>query len=374
MRIETIAVHAGHEVDQTTGAVAAPIHLSTTFEREADGSYRKGYVYSRTANPNRTQLESAVAALEGGGAAAAFASGSAAIYAVVQALDPGAHVVAPADCYHGTLRILRELFSRWQIEASFVDMCDLDSVEQAIRPTTHLIWVETPSNPLVRLFDIRRIAELAHTAGAHCAVDNTWATPIATQPLALGADLVMHSSTKYFGGHSDVLGGVVIARSGDDGLFPRIRAMQTAGGGVPSPFDCWLTLRGIATLPWRFRAQAENAMRLAGFLAQHQRVAAVHYPGLASHPQHALAQAQMRHPGAMLAIEVADGGAAAMQVAARVRVFTRATSLGGVESLIEHRASVEGPGTFAPDTLLRISVGLEHPDDLIEDLDQALSR
>lgn len=372
MRIETIAVHAGHEVDRATGAVAPPIHLSTTFEREPDGSYRQGLVYSRTANPNRNALEESVAALEGGGAAAAFASGSAATYAVVQALDPGTHVVAPQDSYHGTARMLRELFARWQVETTFVDLCDPDAVQRAMRPTTRLVWVETPSNPLVRVFDIRRLAELAHAHGAACAVDNTWATPIATRPLALGADLVVHSSTKYFGGHSDVLGGIVVGRSEADPVFARVRAMQTTGGAVPSPFDCWLILRGLTTLPWRFRAQAENASHVASFLAQHPRVAAVHYPGLASHPQHDLARSQMAYPGAMMSLEVRGDGNDAMAVAGRVRLFTRATSLGGVESLIEHRASVEGPGSFAPDTLLRLSIGLEHPDDLIEDLDQAL--
>ncbi|MBA3889419.1 MAG: aminotransferase class V-fold PLP-dependent enzyme [Gemmatimonadaceae bacterium] len=372
MRIETLAVHAGHGVDPSTGAVAPPIHLSTTFEREPDGSYREGLVYTRTANPNRGQLERAVAALEGGGAAAAFASGSAAIHAVIQALDPGAHVIAPKDCYHGTLRLLRELFARWGVETTFVDMCNHHEVERAVRPATRLVWVETPSNPLVRVFDIRWLAGLAHAHGARCAVDNTWATPVATRPLALGADLVMHSSTKYFGGHSDVLGGIVVARAEDDELFARVREMQTTGGSVPSPFDCWLTLRGVMTLPWRFRAQSANAAHVAEFLAAHPRVTAVHYPGLPSHPQHALAATQMEHPGAMLSIEVRGTGANAMAAAGAVQLFTRATSLGGVESLIEHRASVEGPETHAPDTLLRLSIGLEHPDDLVADLDQAL--
>lgn len=372
MRIETLAVHAGHAADPTTGAVAPPIHLSTTFEREPDGSYRQGLVYTRAANPNRSALEAAVAALEGAGAAAAFASGSAASYAVVQALEPGAHVVAPQDSYHGTARMLRELFARWQVETTFVDLCDLDAVQRAMRPSTRLVWVETPSNPLVRIFDIRRLAELAHAHGAICAVDNTWATPIATQPLALGADLVMHSSTKYFGGHSDVLGGVVASRAEEDPVFARVREMQATGGGVPSPFDCWLILRGLTTLPWRFRAQSGNASHVASFLAQHPRVTAVHYPGLASHPQHDLARAQMAYPGAMISIEVRGDGNDAVAAAGRVRLFTRATSLGGVESLIEHRASVEGPGSLTPGTLLRLSIGLEHPDDLIEDLDQAL--
>lgn len=372
MRIETVAVHAGHEVDRATGAVAPPIHLSTTFEREPDGSYRQGLVYTRTANPNRGQLETAVAALEGGQAAAAFASGVAAIHAIAQTLRPGDHVVAPMDCYHGTSKIFRELVSRWGVETTFVDMCDLPAVARAMRPATRLVWVETPSNPLIRVFDIRALADLAHAHGARCAVDNTLATPVATQPLSLGADLVMHSSTKYFGGHSDVLGGIVVSRREEDEAFAGVRMIQAAGGGVPSPFDCWLVLRGLTTLPWRFRAQSENASRVAAFLADHPRVEAVHYPGLPSHPQHALACAQMRHPGAMLSLRVRGDGARAMAVAGRVQLFLRATSLGGVESLVEHRASVEGPGTLAPENLLRLSIGLEHPDDLIEDLDQAL--
>lgn len=372
MRLETIAVHAGHDVDQSTGAVAPPIHLSTTFAREPDGSYRQGLVYSRAGNPNRSGLEAAVAALEGGGAAAAFASGSAAIHAVMQALEPGAHVIAPADCYHGTARILRELMTRWGLETTFLDMCDLDSVERAIRPATRLLWVETPSNPLLRVFDITRLAGLAHGAGARCAVDNTLATPIATQPLTLGADLVMHSSTKYFGGHSDVLGGIVVGRDEGDEMFGRIRAIQMHGGGIPSPFDCWLVHRGLMTLPWRYRAQVANASRIAEFLAVDPRVEAVHYPGLAAHPQRDLAARQMKHPGAMLSIQVRGGDDDAMAVAGRTQIFTRATSLGGVESLVEHRASVEGPGTLTPGNLLRLSIGLEHADDLIEDLDRAL--
>lgn len=372
MRLETIAVHAGHDVDQSTGAVAPPIHLSTTFAREPDGSYRQGLVYARSGNPNRNGLETAVAALEGGGAAAAFGSGAAAIHAIAQALEPGAHVVAPRDCYHGTARILRELMARWGLDTTFVDMCDLDAVARAIRPATRLLWVETPSNPLLRVFDIRRLAEVAHAAGARCAVDNTLATPIATQPLTLGADLVMHSSTKYFGGHSDVLGGIVVGRAEEDEMFGRIRAIQMHGGGIPSPFDCWLVHRGLMTLPWRYRAQVDNASRLATFLAGDPRVEAVHYPGLATHPQRALVERQMRYPGAMLSLQVRGDAAAAMAVAGRTEIFTRATSLGGVESLVEHRASVEGPGTLTPDNLLRLSVGLEHADDLIEDLDRAL--
>jgi cystathionine gamma-synthase len=372
MRIETLAVHAGHEVDPTTAAVTQPIHLSTTFEREVDGSFRQGFVYSRYGNPNREALERCLAELEGGAAAAAFSSGSAATLAVFQALEPGAHVIAPDDTYYGTRGLLRDHFGRWGLDASFVDMTDLDAIEQAIRPgVTRLVWIETPSNPLVRVVDIRGAAEIAQAAGAICVCDNTWSTPVITRPLELGADLVMHSTTKYLGGHSDVLGGALVAKENDQ-LFRRVRELQKAGGIVPSPFECWLTLRGIRTLPWRMRAHSSNAERVARFLAGHRNVERVNYPGLESHPGFAIAQRQMALPGGMLSVEVAGGRKGAMSVAGRLRIFTRATSLGGTESLIEHRASVEGPESKAPEGLLRVSVGLENADDLVEDLEQAL--
>jgi cystathionine gamma-synthase len=372
MRIETLAVHAGHEVDPNTAAVTQPIHLSTTFEREPDGSFRQGFVYSRYGNPNRDSLERCLAELEAGVVAAAFSSGSSATLAVFQALAPGAHVIAPDDTYYGTKGLLRDHFGRWGLKASFVDMTDLDAIDQAIRPgATRVVWVETPSNPLVRVVDIRRAAEIAHAAGAICVCDNTWSTPMITRPLELGADLVMHATTKYLGGHSDVLGGALVAKQNDE-LFQRIREIQRAGGIVPSPFECWLTLRGIRTLPWRMRAHSSNAERVARFLAGHRNVRQVNYPGLESHPGYAIAQRQMALPGGMLSVEVEGGRKAAMSVAARVRIFTRATSLGGTESLIEHRASVEGPETKAPEGLLRVSVGLENAEDLVEDLEQAL--
>jgi cystathionine gamma-synthase len=367
MHIETLAVHAGRAVDPATGAVTPPIYLSTTFERDADGGYSRGYVYTRSGNPNRAALEACLAALEGGAAAAAFASGSAASAAVFQALAPGDHVLAPIDAYHGTIRLLREVFLPWGLAATFVDMTDPDAVRRALRPTTRLVWVETPSNPLLKITDIAAIAAIAHAVGARCLCDNTWASPVLQRPLALGADLVLHATTKYLGGHSDVLGGAVIAREAD-AFFQRIRLVQTSGGAVPSPFECWLTLRGIRTLPLRVRAQADAALRIARFLADHPAVTAVHYPGLEGHPGHAVAARQMAAFGGMLSFQVAGGRDAALAVAARVRLFTRATSLGGTESLIEHRASIEGPGTSTPDDLLRCSIGLEHPDDLIADL------
>jgi cystathionine gamma-synthase len=372
MRIETLAVHAGHEVDSDTAAVTPAIHLSTTFEREVDGSFRKGFIYARDANPNRDALERCLAELEGGSDAAAFSSGSGATFAALQALSPGAHVIAPDDAYYGTRRLVRDIMGRWGLEASFVDMTDLDAVRRAIRPrATRLVWVESPSNPLVRVVDIRGVAEIAHDAGAMCACDNTWATPVITRPFELGADLVMHSTTKYLGGHSDVLGGMLVGR--DPEFFRSVRAIQKGVGAIPSPFECWLTLRGIRTLPWRMRAHSSNAAQVARFLEGHRNVVAVHYPGLESHPGHAIAKRQMALFGGMLAVVVDGGREAAMSLTGRLRIFTRATSLGGTESLIEHRASVEGPETRAPEGLLRLSVGLENAEDLIEDLEQALS-
>jgi cystathionine gamma-synthase len=372
MRIETLAVHAGREVDAATGAVTPPIHLSTMFEREADGSYPRGYFYSRIANPNRDALEKCLAALEGGAAAAAFSSGSAATMTLFQALSPGDHVVAPTDVYHGTARLLREVLAPWGLETSFVDMTDPGRVAQTVRASTKLIWVETPSNPLLKITDIGRIAEIAHEAGALCACDNTWATPVLQRPFELGADLIVHATTKYLGGHGNVLGGALISRV-EDGFFQRMRKIQTLGGAVPSPFECWLVLRGVPTLPYRMRAHSENALKIATFLNRHSSVEAVHYPGLKEHSGYEVAARQMALPGGMLSFQVKGGREKAFEAAAKVKVFTRATSLGGVESLIEHRASVEGPETRTPDNLLRLSIGLEHADDLIEDLAQALA-
>ncbi|MEO7711775.1 MAG: aminotransferase class I/II-fold pyridoxal phosphate-dependent enzyme [Gemmatimonadaceae bacterium] len=371
MRIETLAVHAGHTPDLTTGAVTPAIQLSSTFERDPEGGYRAGHVYTRTSNPNRAAIEQVLAQLEGGSVAVAYASGSAATLAVFQALLPGDHVVAPTDAYFGTLRQLREIFAPWGLEADVVDMTDLEVVRRALRPTTKIVWVETPSNPLVRVVDIAQLAELAHSVGARCVVDNTWATPVLQRPLHEGADLVMHSTTKYLGGHSDLLGGALVSRANDD-FAERLLLMQKLGGAVPSPFDCWLLLRGIRTLPWRMRAHCENAARVASFLSTHRGVDAVHYPGLESHPGHAIARRQMSGFGGMLSVQVRGGRDEALALTHRLTLFTRATSLGGTESLIEHRASVEGPVTLAPENLLRISVGLEHPDDLIDDLRTAL--
>jgi cystathionine gamma-synthase len=370
MRIETLAVHAGHEVDPATGAVAMPIHLSTTFERDAEGNYPHGFIYGRSANPNRQSLEEALAALEGGEAAAAFSSGLAASNAVLQALAPGDHVIAPTDVYHGMTKLLREVYMRWGLAVGFVDMTRLDDIRKAVRPETKLIWIETPSNPLLKITDIAAVAEIAHASGALCACDNTWA-PIVQRPLDLGCDLVMHSTTKYLGGHSDVTGGAIVAKTSTD-FFARVREIQTTCGGVPSPFDCWLVLRGTRSLPWRMRGHCENGSNVAAWLADHARVEKVHYPGLASHAGHEIAARQMSAFSGMLSFEVRGGREAALAVAAKTKLFIQATSLGGVESLIEHRASIKGEDPRTPQGLLRLSVGLEHADDLIEDLAQAL--
>jgi cystathionine gamma-synthase len=370
MKIETIAVHAGHEVDPATGAVAAPIYLSTTFERDVEGTYSRGFMYSRNDNPNRKTLEQGASMLEGGEAAAAFASGMGATMSILQALSPGDHVLAHVDAYYGTSRLIREIFVRWKLAVDSVDMSDIAAVKKALRPNTKLAWSETPSNPLLKVVDLGALAEIAHDGGAILVCDNTWA-PILQRPLELGVDLVLHSTTKYFGGHCDVMGGIVVARK-DNEFFQRIRGIQYEGGAVPSPFDCWLILRGIRTLPWRMRAHSENAMKVAEFLARHPKVARVHYPGLQSHPAHEIAARQMSMFGGMLSFEMKDGRDAAMSVAAETKILIRATSLGGVESLIEHRASIEGPGTTSPEGLLRVSIGLENADDLIEDLDRAM--
>ncbi len=370
-KLETLAVHAGVEPDPTTGAVTPPIHLATTFVRGADGSYPGGYVYSRGGNPTRTALESALATLQGGADAAAFASGSAAAGAVFRSLRPGEHAIVPRDLYHGIRRLLRDVLVPWGLAVTTVDPTDPGNVAAALRPETKLIWVETPSNPTLGITDIEAVAAIARDAGATLTVDATWTPPGVQDPFALGADLVVHSTTKYLGGHSDVLGGAVVTRT-TDATFDRVRALQATEGAVPDPFACWLVMRGLRTLPYRMRGHADNAARVAAFLDGHPKVRAVLYPGLPSHPGHDVAARQMRSFGGMLSFRVHGGAAAAMAVAARVALFTRATSLGGVESLIEHRASVEGEGTTTPDDLLRVSVGLEHPDDLVEDLRQAL--
>ncbi|TVR86094.1 MAG: aminotransferase class I/II-fold pyridoxal phosphate-dependent enzyme [Trueperaceae bacterium] len=379
MRPETLAVHLGLEPDAATGAIAPPIHLSTTFERGEDGSYPHGYVYSRPGNPTRDALERALALLHGASEAAAFASGSAATSAVFRALPSGSHVVVPRDLYHGVRVLLREVLAPAGLRVSEVDQRDLGAIEAALTEQTRLIWVETPSNPLLHLTDVEAVVALARAhaerAGARVLVaqDATWTPPGWADPFALGVDLVVHATTKYLAGHSDVLGGAVVAAD-PIGAFERVRALQRVEGAVPSPFECWLTLRGLRTLPHRLRAHAVNAQALAAFLVDHPAVRSVHYPGLPGQPGFEVAARQMTGFGGMLSVRLAGGEGAAMAVAAGVRLWRRGTSLGGVESLIEHRASIEPEGTATPRDLLRLSAGIEHHDDLIDDLAQALAR
>jgi cystathionine gamma-synthase len=374
MRFETAAVHAGRSVDPATGAVTTPIHLSTTFERAQDGSFPHGFEYSRESNPNRRGLEACLAALEGGQDCVAFASGMAAITAAIEALPEGRprRILLPRDMYFGMRGLLADTDLRTRFEAVVVDMTDLGAVEEAIaQAPPGLVWVETPSNPLVNVVDIAAVAALAHRADALVVADNTWGTPALQRPLALGAHVVLHAVTKYIGGHSDVMLGAAIVPPGSP-VLAGLRAAQKYKGAVPSPFECWLALRGVQSLPARMAVHCANALVLARFLAAHPGVEAVHYPGLPSHPGHAVAARQMSAFGGMLSFQVKGGEREAMAVAGRVRIFTRATSLGGTHSLIEHRASVEGSRTMAPPNLLRVSVGLEHVDDLREDLEQAL--
>jgi len=372
MKIETRAVHAGRKPESGTRDVTPAIHLSTTFQKADDGSLPGGFLYSRADNPNRAALEEALASLEEGAAALAFSSGNAATLALLQALTPGDHIVAGDDVFYGTAILFKGLLANCGLKHTLVNMQDPAAVERAVTPATRLIWVETPSNPLLHVTDIRAIAAIAKKAGALLACDNTWATPLLQLPLKLGADVVMHSVTKYLSGHSDVVSGALIFKDANP-LFEKVRSIQSEGGAVPSPFECWLAMRGLQTFPYRVRAQTQSARQIAEFLADHPQIEVVHYPGLASHPGHKIAAAQMSGFGGMLSIQVKGGQAEAFKLAAGVKIFTHATSLGGPHSLIEHRASVEGANTRSPVNLLRLSVGLEHPDDLIEDLEQALS-
>lgn len=374
LHVETLAIHAGRGIDPATSAVTPNLTLSTTFERAPDGTLPHGLMYSRMDNPNRRALESALAALEGGTQASAFASGQAATAAVLHALEPGARALFPDDLYHGTRVLVRQEFGRWGLVADFIDFTDLAAVATALRQPTRLVWLETPSNPQLKIADIAAIAQLSRVAGALVVTDNTWATPLLTQPFQHGAHVSVHSTTKYLGGHSDVLGGAVIfAADAPRQVIERVRAWQSLGGAVPAPFDCWLLLRSLATLPVRVRAQCATASELATWLTTHPQIERVYYPGLPSHPGHAIARRQMQSGGAMISFQVWGDFAAASAVAAKVQLITRATSLGGVESLIEHRKLVDGADSATPDNLLRFSVGLEHVDDLRADLAQALA-
>ena len=373
--VNTLCVHAAHVPDAATGAIAEPIHLSTTFERNADGEYPRGYRYSREGAPNRTALEDCLAQLEGGAGAAAFASGLAANMAVLELLNAGDVLIASHEGYYGSLRQFAAFAERRGARIELVDLSDTAAVDAALAQRSgraRLLWIETPTNPLLNVVDLERLAALGHNAGALVVCDNTFATPVCQRPFAFGVDLIVHSATKYLGGHSDVLSGVVAVRE-PGALLERLHEWQRVAGAALAPFDCWLLRRSLATLALRVRAQCAGALRVAGFLERHARIEQVFYPGLRGHRGHAIAARQMTGGfGAMLSVCVAGGREAAMEVAARTRLFTRATSLGGVESLIEHRASIEGPGTRVPENLLRLSVGIEEPEDLIADLEHAL--
>ena len=374
MHIDTRAIHAGRIIDPATRAVSLPLHTSTTFERAVDGSYPAGFEYIRDANPTRNAFEEAVAALEGAAAGTAFSSGIAAISAVFDALPEGStRIVVPDDMYFGIRSLIAATEVGRRFEFVTVDMRDLDALAATLRARpTSLVWIETPSNPLVRVVDVRAVSDLAHAHGALAAVDNTWATPLLQRPLELGADAVMHSATKYLGGHSDLMAGIVLLPEASS-LERPLRMIQHHKGSVAAPFDCWLALRGLQTLPVRMRAHCAGAHLVAEALQRHDAVERVLYPGLPTDPSHALAARQMSGFGGMLSFIVHGGEAAAMRAAGRLRLVVRATSLGGTHSLIEHRASVEGPLTMAPPGLLRMSVGLEHQQDIIDDLQQALT-
>lgn len=373
LRFETRAIHAGQEPDQVYGAVNVPIYQTSTYVQPGVGR-PKVWDYARGGNPTREAFQQALAALEGGARCFAFASGLGASTTLLLTLQPGDHVLLSNDVYGGTYRLLTKVLSTWGLDCDTVDLADPEALEQALRPTTRFVWVETPSNPLLKIVDIAAVSAAAHRAGARVVVDNTFATPALQRPLELGADIVLHSVTKYIGGHSDLIGGAVI--TSDEPLIERLTFLTNAVGAVPGPMDCYLALRGLKTLAVRMRAHCDGAAAIAAFLTDHPAVERVYYPGLPDHPGHAVARDQMENFGGMVSFEVATG-AQALRVVERTKLFFLAESLGGVESLIEvpgpmTHASVAGSPLEVPDTLIRLSVGIEHPDDLIADLTQAL--
>ena len=368
----TLCVHNARAPEPATGALAQPIYLSTTFERDADGSYPRGYRYSREGTPNRLSLESCIAALEGGIGAAAFSSGLAANMAVLELLQAGDRLVATRDAYYGSVRQFTEHAAGRGVTVALIDFNDRNAIESALRLGARMVWIETPTNPLLNIADIKAVTALAHQNSALVVCDNTFATPICQRPFDFGVDIVIHSGTKYLGGHSDVLSGFAVIRE-DRELLQHLQAWQHMAGASLAPFDCWLLRRSIATLALRVRTQCSGALQVARFLARHPGIEEVFYPGLPQHPAHATAAAQMPGGfGAVLSMRVRAGAQAALDTAARTQLFTRATSLGSVESLIEHRASIEGPQSRTPRDLLRLSIGIEEPEDLIADLTQAL--
>ncbi|GLW74551.1 cystathionine gamma-synthase [Kitasatospora phosalacinea] len=373
---ETLAIHAGQEADPRTGAVVTPIYQVSTYKQDGVGGLREGYEYSRSANPTRTALEECLAAIEGGARGLAFASGLAAEDTLLRTLlKPGDHIVIPNDAYGGTFRLFAKVLTRWGVEFSVADTHHPEKVREAIRPTTRAVWVETPSNPLLGITDLAAVAEIAHAAGAKLVVDNTFASPYLQQPISFGADVVVHSTTKYMGGHSDVVGGALVVA--DPGLAEEVAYHQNAMGAVAGPFDAWLVLRGIKTLGVRMDRHSENAEKVAELLSNHPKVTQVLYPGLPTHPGHDVAAKQMKAFGGMVSFRVAGGEQAAVEVCNRAELFTLGESLGGVESLIEHpgrmtHASAAGSPLEVPADLVRISVGIESATDLLADLEQAL--
>jgi cystathionine gamma-synthase len=373
----TRAIHAGQEPDPATGAVTVPLHLTSTYKQDGVGGLRGGYEYSRSGNPTRTALQEALAALEEGATGLAFASGLAAEDTLLRTVcSPGDHVVLPGDAYGGTFRLVSRAHSRWGLEHTPVDLNDLDALRAAIRPTTRVVWCETPTNPLLNIADIAALAEVAHSAGALLVVDNTFASPYLQRPLTLGADVVVHSTTKYLGGHSDVVGGGLV--TADAGLGEELAWSQNAMGAVAGPMDAWLVLRGIKTLGVRMDRHQDNAARIAEFLLGHPAVGSVLYPGLPEHPGHEIAARQMSGFGGMLSFRLTGGEEAALRVCERAQLITLAESLGGVESLIEHpgrmtHASAAGSPLEVPADLVRLSVGIEDVEDLLADLDRALA-
>jgi cystathionine gamma-synthase len=373
MRFETRAIHAGQDPEAAYGAVNVPIYQTSTYAQPKVGEPKR-FDYARGGNPTREALQEAIASLEGGRHGMAFASGLAAETTLLLTLSPGDHVLLGDDVYGGTYRLIARVLSGWGVAFDVVDLSDLDAARSSVRDTTRLVWIETPTNPLLKIVDVAAVSEIARTAGARTVVDNTFATPYLQRPLEMGADIVVHSVTKYLGGHSDLISGIVV--TDDDGLADRLRFLQNAVGAVPGPMDCYLALRGVKTLAIRMRAHCEGARRVAAFLAEHPRVTRVHYPGLEDHPGHALAARQMLDFGGMVSFEMASGDEA-IAVAERTRLFFLAESLGGVESLIEvpapmTHASVADSPLAVPAALVRLSVGIEHPDDLIADLASAL--
>lgn len=370
LAFDTQAVQLGTPYDHAAGAIAPPIFLSTTFERAADGSYPSGYEYARDDNPNRAMLERAIAALEGGAAGAAFASGSAAVMTLFQALSPGDHVVAPDDMYYGVRLMLERCFARWGLGVTLVDTTSTANIADAMRERTKVVLIETPSNPQLKVTDIAAAAEVAHDGGAQLVCDNTMATPVLQRPLELGADMVVHSTTKYLSGHHDAMGGALVTKD-ETPLWNEVRFLQKCCGAIPSPFACWLTLRGVPSLAHRVRRHSETALRVATYLSTHARVERVLHPWISAESAQ-VAKRQMTGAGGVFSVCIKGDEDDALRVAAHAQIFRRATSFGGSESLMEHRASVEGPATKTPPNLLRLAIGLEDPSDLIADLEQAI--